>query len=171
MGLIYFVRKKKFRTSEGMKSLYYAIQRKLQVKGGKTERDLAKILSQGSARGEGDVLSILTDLPKAIEEILKNGESVTISGLGSFQTAITSDGFEAPEDVLPSEVRLSKIYFKPDRRFFNRVGTMSFFRYPLTKYFPKNMLRPETVAKENKEEKEAFPSIETIGLDNGLEQK
>lgn len=168
MGLIYFVRMKKFRTSEGMKSLYYAIQRKLQVKGGKTERDLAKILSKDSARGEGDVLSILTDLPKAIEEILKNGESVTISGLGSFQTAITSDGFEAPEDVLPSEVRLSKIYFKPDRKFFYRVGTMNFFRYPLTKYFPKNLLRPETIAKEKKEEKEVLPTNETEGFGNIL---
>lgn len=165
MGLIYFVRKKKFRTSGGMKSLYYAIQRKLQVKGGKTERDLAKILSQGSGRSEGDVLSILTDLPKAIEEILKGGESVTISGLGSFQTAITSNGFEAPEDVLPSEVRLSKIYFKPDRRFFYRVSTMSFFRYPLSKYFPKNQLRAETLAKEKKEEKEVFPEIENESTD------
>jgi len=165
MGLIYFVRKKKFRTPEGMKALYYAIQRKLQVKGGKTERDLARILSQGSARGEGDVLSILTDLPKVIEEILKNGESVTISGLGSFQTAITSNGFEAPEDVLPSEVRLSKIYFKPDRRFFYRVSKMSFFRYPLTKYFPKNLLRPETIAKEKKEDQEVFPESENNNME------
>ena len=35
MGLIYLVRKKKFRTAEGIRELYFAIQRKLQKRGGK----------------------------------------------------------------------------------------------------------------------------------------
>lgn len=43
MALIYLVRKKKFKTIEGVKELYYAVQRKLQVKGGKTEEDIANI--------------------------------------------------------------------------------------------------------------------------------
>lgn len=45
MGLIYLVRKKKFRTAEGIRELYFAIQRKLQKRGGKNEEDLAEILS------------------------------------------------------------------------------------------------------------------------------
>ena len=83
MGLIYLVRKKKFRTAEGIRELYFAIQRKLQKRGGKNEEDLAEILSANSSRSKGEVLSILTDLPDVIEEILKNGESVSIRGLGS----------------------------------------------------------------------------------------
>ena len=105
MGLIYLVRKKKFRTAEGIRELYFAIQRKLQKRGGKNEEDLAEILSANSSRSKGEVLSILTDLPDVIEEILKNGESVSIRGLGSFHASITSNGFEHPEDVLPHEVR------------------------------------------------------------------
>lgn len=101
MGLIYLVRKKKFRTAEGIRELYFAIQRKLQKRGGKNEEDLAEILSANSSRSKGEVLSILTDLPDVIEEILKNGESVSIRGLGSFHASITSNGFEHPEDVLP----------------------------------------------------------------------
>ena len=77
MGLIYLVRKKKFRTAEGIRELYFAIQRKLQKRGGKNEEDLAEILSANSSRSKGEVLSILTDLPDVIEEILKNGESVS----------------------------------------------------------------------------------------------
>ena len=129
MGLIYLVRKKKFRTAEGIRELYFAIQRKLQKRGGKNEEDLAEILSANSSRSKGEVLSILTDLPDVIEEILKNGESVSIRGLGSFHASITSNGFEHPEDVLPHEVRVSKVYFIADRKFTQRVSRMKFFRY------------------------------------------
>ena len=122
MGLIYLVRKKKFRTAEGIRELYFAIQRKLQKRGGKNEEDLAEILSANSSRSKGEVLSILTDLPDVIEEILKNGESVSIRGLGSFHASITSNGFEHPEDV--------------------------------SKYFPKDLLRPETIREEETREEE-----------------
>ena len=50
------------------------------------------------------------------------------------------------------EVRLSRVYFVADRRFTNRVGKMKFFRYPLSKYFPKSALRAETLVKEAEEE-------------------
>lgn len=53
MGLIYLVRKKKFRTAEGIRELYFAIQRKLQKRGGKNEEDLAEILSANSSRSKG----------------------------------------------------------------------------------------------------------------------
>lgn len=152
MGLIYLVRKKKFKTVEGVKELYYAVQRKLQIRGGKNEEDLAAILSARKGCTKGDVLSILADLPEAIETILKNGESVTIRGLGSFQTAITSEGGEYPDDVMPHTVRLSKVYFIADRKFSRRVGQMKFFRFPLSKYFPKSALRPETLAAEAEQE-------------------
>ena len=123
-------------------------------RGGKNEEDLAEILSANSSRSKGEVLSILTDLPDVIEEILKNGESVSIRGLGSFHASITSNGFEHPEDVLPHEVRVSKVYFIADRKFTQRVSRMKFFRYPLSKYFPKVLLRPETIREEETREEE-----------------
>lgn len=152
MSLIYLVRRKKFQTIEGVKELYYAVQRKLQVRGGKNEEDIADIMAARKGCSRGDVMSILVDLPDVIETILKNGESVTIRGLGSFQTAITSEGGEYPDDVMPHTVRLSKVYFIADRKFTYRVSRMKFFRYPLTKYFPKSALRPETVKAEAEQE-------------------
>lgn len=151
--MIYLVRRKKFNLLGEVKEMYFAVQRKLQNKGGKTEEDLAKILSAHSSRSEGDILGLLKDLPNVIEDILASGESVTIKGFGSFQAAITSDGFEAPDDVTPGTVRVSKVFFIPDRKFTRRVGErMSFFRYPLSKYFPHDKLRPETLKRELKEE-------------------
>ena len=116
---------------------------------------------------EGDVQSVLVDLPKYIEEALREGESVTIRGLGSFNLAITSEGFEHPDDVMPGKVQVSRIYFKPDRSLVGRLRqNMDFFRYPLSKYFPHEMLRPETLERErvqtpNKPEDEA-KDIDTV---------
>ena len=133
MGMIYLVRKKLFRSKEGMKQLYYAVQRTLQPRGGVTTEKLAQRMARRKGMGEGDVQSVLVDLPKYIEEALSEGESVTIRGLGSFNLAITSEGFEHPDDVMPGKVRVSR---------------MDFFRYPLSKYFPHEMLRPETLERE-----------------------
>lgn len=155
MGMIYLVRKKLFRTKEGVKQLYFAVQRTLQVRGGVTTDDLARRMAQRKGMSEGDVQSVLIDLPKFIEDALEGGESVTIRGLGSFNVAITSEGFEHPDDVMPGKVQLSRIYFKPDRMLTRRLrNNMSFFRYPLSKYFPAHMLRPETLERERATEKE-----------------
>lgn len=153
--MIYLVRKKIFRTKEGLKELYYAVQRTLQVRGGVTTKLLAKRMSRRKGVSEGDVLNILTDLPHYIEEALKEGKSVTIKGLGSFNVAITSEGFEHPDDVMPSKVKVSRIYFKPDRELTYRLREeMDFYRYPLSKYFPADALRPETLKKERAEQTE-----------------
>ena len=110
---------------------------------------MAQRMARRKGMGEGDVQSVLVDLPKYIEEALSEGESVTIRGLGSFNLAITSEGFEHPDDVMPGKVRVSRIYFKPDRMLTGRLRqNMDFFRYPLSKYFPHEMLRPETLERE-----------------------
>ena len=75
--MIYLVRKKLFRSKEGMKQLYYAVQRTLQPRGGVTTEKLAQRMARRKGMGEGDVQSVLVDLPKYIEEALSEGESVT----------------------------------------------------------------------------------------------
>lgn len=153
MGMIYLVRKKIFRTAEGMKQLYYAVQRTLQPRGGVTTAQLAKRMAARKGVTEGDAHSILQDLPRFVAEALKDGESVNIRGLGSFHVAITSDGFEHPDDVMPGKVRLSRVYFKPDRELMRQLAReMTFMRYPLSRYFPAHLLRPETLAQERGQE-------------------
>lgn len=100
MSIVYLVRKKVFRTAEGVKQLYYAVQRVLQRRGGVTAELLAQRMASRKGMSSGDVQSVLIDLPKFIEEALMEGESVTIKGLGSFHVAVTSDGFEHPDDVM-----------------------------------------------------------------------
>lgn len=153
MGMIYLVRRKLFRTKEGMKQLYYAVQRTLQPRGGMSTEKLAKLMARHKGASEGDILNVLADLPKYIGDALIDGESVSIRGLGSFHIAITSEGFEHPDDVMPGKVKVSRIYFRPDRHLMLRIQKeMKFHRYPLSKYFPADQLRPETLRKERAEQ-------------------
>ena len=46
MGLIYLVRKKMFPYKGGMKSLYYAVQRKLQKRGGRERSRTISVSAQ-----------------------------------------------------------------------------------------------------------------------------
>ncbi len=162
------VRKKVFRTAEGVKQLYYAVQRVLQRRGGVTAELLAQRMASRKGMSSGDVQSVLIDLPKFIEEALMEGESVTIKGLGSFHVA--GDGFEHPDDVMPGKVRLSRVYFRPDKSLVARLNSgMDFYRYPLSRYFPHDMLRPETLRKERAEGKTGIPDEDPVGMENDTE--
>ena len=81
MSIVYLVRKKVFRTAEGVKQLYYAVQRVLQRRGGVTAELLAQRMASRKGMSSGDVQSVLIDLPKFIEEALMEGESVTIKAV------------------------------------------------------------------------------------------
>lgn len=81
----------------------------------------------------------------------QDGHSVTIDGLGTFQTAITSNGFDRPEQVTPKEVRLSRVYFRADKKLVEYVERAKFIRYPLSKYFPASMLIKKTLKEEEEE--------------------
>lgn len=158
------VRKKVFRTAEGVKQLYYAVQRVLQRRGGVTAELLAQRMASRKGMSSGDVQSVLIDLPKFIEEALMEGESVTIKGLGSFHVAVTSDGFEHPDDVMPGKVRLSRVYFRPDKSLVARLNSgMDFYRYPLSRYFPHDMLRPERCERSGPRERREFRMKTQLG--------
>ena len=146
------VRKKVFRTAEGVKQLYYAVQRVLQRRGGVTAELLAQRMASRKGMSSGDVQSVLIDLPKFIEEALMEGESVTIN------------------DVMPGKVRLSRVYFRPDKSLVARLNSgMDFYRYPLSRYFPHDMLRPETLRKERAEGKTGIPDEDPVGMENDTE--
>ena len=60
MSIVYLVRKKVFRTAEGVKQLYYAVQRVLQRRGGVTAELLAQRMASRKGMSSGDVQSVLT---------------------------------------------------------------------------------------------------------------
>ncbi|MCC8186652.1 MAG: HU family DNA-binding protein [Bacteroides sp.] len=140
MSIPYLVRKKVFFQGGIWKTLWYAVQSKLQEKGGKNEKDLARIIGERTSFHHGEVLGVLSELPQVIEELLERGNSVTISGLGTFHAAVSSEGAEKPEDVTPGKVFVSRVYFTCDRRMSERIKETQFVRIPLSYYLPKELV-------------------------------
>ena len=102
----------------------------------------------------GVVEAVLAATGEIIEEELSDGRSVTLRGIGSFQTAVTSKGFEHPEDVLPHSVRLSRVYFKADRMLTLAVKRAGCHRIPFKYYFPEELLTKKMELADKQAERE-----------------
>lgn len=142
MSIPYLVRKKADLTSGERKELWYAVQKKVQERGGVNIEKLSERLAKQSHFPQGMIMGILSELGETIEDILSSGQSVTIPNLGTFQTALTSPGFETPEQVMPGKVKLSRVCFTADRKMTARLKSEPRFRIPFDLYFPENKITP-----------------------------
>lgn len=155
MSIPYVVCKKVYFLKGEKQELWYAVPRKMQKKGGKSEKDIARMIAQRTGFHRGEVEGVITELAEIIEEVLSEGHSVTFKGFGTFQTALTSKGFEHPEEVTPREVSISRMYFVADRKVRKRLQEEKCYRIPFKYYFPKNLLTKEMEKIDAKDEKEA----------------
>lgn len=154
MPIPYLVRQKKNLLNKTKSGLWYAVIRKFQKRGGVNEKEIGELVAMRGGFSRGVVEGVLTAVGEAIEYQLCHGQSVTIRGFGTFQTALTSKGFERPEQVTPGEVSVSKVYFMADRDMLKRIKSEKCTRMPLSWYLPKELLSPEVLAEEAKEETE-----------------
>ena len=74
-------------------------------------REFAEYMEKRSGFHRGQIDGILTEMVDAIRSLLSIGQPVTIEGLGTFHTSLTSPGFERPEQVTPGKVSVSRVYF------------------------------------------------------------
>lgn len=127
MGKRYGTWKRKFKDASGEeKELYYACSRR----GNVTDFDgLAEIITEISSLSKGDILSSLTNIEQVMLWKLIDGDSVRFGDIGTFSIAVTSDGFENPEDITPDKVRPTKIVFTPTKKFNKLLLEMKFTNY------------------------------------------
>ena len=127
MGKRYGTWKRKFKDASGEeKELYYACSRR----GNVTDFDgLAEIITEISSLSKGDILSSLTNIEQVMLWKLIDGDSVRFGDIGTFSIAVTSDGFENPEDITPDKVRATKIVFTPTKKFNKLLLEIKFTNY------------------------------------------
>lgn len=65
---------------------------------------------------------------------------MTIEGLGTFQTALTSQGCVLPEQVTPGKVAISRVYFVANSKFSRELKKTKCTRIPFKYYMPESML-------------------------------
>ena len=97
MSIPYVVRKKADLSSGERKELWYGVPSKMQRRGGVKNKELAVRMAKTTGFHRGQIEGILSELVESIQDLLSSGHSVTIEGLGTFQTALTSQGCVLPE--------------------------------------------------------------------------
>ena len=105
----------------------------------------------------------------AIRTLLSIGQPVTIEGLGTFHTSLTSPGFERPEQVTPGKVSVSRVYFVACPEFGRQVKKMKCTRIPFNLYMPENMLTKE-MKEADREQELATYNIGRLEIDEEVQE-
>lgn len=169
MSIPYVVRKKADLTSGKRKELWYGVSSKMQRKGGVKNKELAVRMAKMTGFHRGQIEGILSELVESIQELLSSGHSVTIEGLGTFQTALTSQGCESPEQVTPGKVSISRVYFVANSKFSRELKKTECMRIPFKYYMPESMFTTE-MKKADKETEFAEFNMEGSKFDKEVQE-
>lgn len=89
--------------------------------------DLAEQMSDASTFTYGDVKGMIENLTLMIAEALKDGNTVTIDGLGTFLvTAQPNRDVEIPSKIRAESIKLKSIGFKPSPKLKERLSDIEF---------------------------------------------
>ena len=89
--------------------------------------DLAEQMSDASTFTYGDVKGMIENLTLMIAEALKDGNTVTIDGLGTFSvTAQPNRDVEIPSKIRAESIKLKSIGFKPSPKLKERLSDIEF---------------------------------------------
>lgn len=92
--------------------------------------ELARRIAQMSTASPGDVHLVLRSLPGVMAQIMNEGRTVHIDGLGSFffKLSCAGRGVDTPEEVSRKQIKDIRVQFLPERQ---RTGGKKFGK-PLT---------------------------------------
>ena len=92
--------------------------------------ELARRIAQMSTASTGDVHLVLRSLPSIMAQIMNEGRTVHIDGLGSFffKLSCAGRGVDTPEEVSRKQIKDIRVQFLPERQRIDRKR----FGKPLT---------------------------------------
>lgn len=92
--------------------------------------ELARRIAQMSTASTGDVHLVLRSLPSVMAQIMNEGRTVHIDGLGSFffKLSCAGRGVDTPEEVSRKQIKDIRVQFLPERQRIDRKR----FGKPLT---------------------------------------
>ena len=167
MSIPYVVRKKADLSSGERKELWYGVPSKMQQRGGVKNKELAVRMAKMTGFHRGQIEGILSELVESIQDLLSSGHS--IEGLGTFQTALTSQGYELPELVTPGKVSISRVYFVANSKFSKELKKTKCTRIPFKYYMPESMLT-KNMKKADRELEQTEYDIEEPEMDEEVQE-
>lgn len=80
--------------------------------------ELARRIAQMSTASTGDVHLVLSSLPSVMAQIMNEGRTVHIDGLGSFffKLSCAGRGVDTPEEVSRKQIKDIRVQFLPERQ-------------------------------------------------------
>lgn len=78
--------------------------------------EVAQRLSSRSTVSRGDTYAVLAELGGVLSELMNEGRSVRLEGVGTFYLSCNSSGqgVDTPEEVGPDQIRAAKVRFIPE---------------------------------------------------------
>ncbi|MDG4945873.1 DNA-binding protein [Weeksellaceae bacterium KMM 9713] len=97
------------------------------VKSGNSDlRRLAYLISIQSTVRQADCLAVLDGLVLNMMDELAQGRAVQLGDLGTFQVAVSSSGSVTPEEVNQSNIRRTKLNYRPSMVLKKWLKTLEF---------------------------------------------
>jgi len=111
MPVLFKAKKSTIADKEGNKKWYPQL-----VKIGKPveTQHIAELIAERSSLSVGDTHNVMRNLAPVMKELLTNGRSISIDGLGTFRmTCRSRGGVETAEDVNAAQIKSLRIVFTP----------------------------------------------------------
>ncbi len=73
-----------------------------------------------------DIRAVLYAIAEIVPEMLSEGQIVTIGDLGNFHLSISSEWSDTEDEVSSSNIRKSRILFRPGSKFASMLNSLEF---------------------------------------------
>ena len=92
------------------------------VRGSMGLEGLAERIAGASTASKGDIMLVLTALGEQLQQLMMEGYSVKINGLGTFRVTINGIGSDTAEEFSSSLIRKFSIRYRPEVDLMARVN-------------------------------------------------
>ena len=88
--------------------------------------ELTEQIESISTVSGADIRAVLYGIVDVVPKLLANGNIVQIGDLGSFRVSVSSDASDTPEAVTATNIKKSKILFRPGKKFSTMLKTLEY---------------------------------------------
>ena len=91
-------------------------------------QDLVRIIAQRSAFKEGVVTGVLVSLEDVLSELLADGKSVQLDGVGAFRISAKSPSVRERHDIRSESIEFKGVVYKADKKLLRKLSATKFLR-------------------------------------------
>ena len=91
-------------------------------------QNLVRIIAQRSAFKEGVVTGVLVSLEDVLSELLADGKSVQLDGIGAFRISAKSPSVRARHEIRSESIEFKGVVYKADKKLLRKLSATKFLR-------------------------------------------